>query len=106
MLRIKLFKGKHQLLDTPVLSEREFFKVIYELQCNIKGTAKAFLFLNNQILHSVTLGVPPCRVFNSVANKWCDFKEFIDHPNSFAFIDRLKHAYWIKDKIVLSTLFS
>lgn len=99
---LKLFKGSSLLLETPVSSELEFFKIIYQLQCDVKGKAHAYLWHFGKIIDVVTLGFPPCRVFNSADGKMYSFNEFVAEPLKFAFRDRQKYAYWIKDKITLS----
>lgn len=106
MFQMRVFKRKSMILETPVFSEREFFKNIFYLQSNFVGSAQAYLFFNDNVVHSITLGVRPCRIFNSAKNEWKTFEEFVNNPLSFAVVDRYKYAYWIKDKIILSTLFA
>lgn len=105
MYQMMVFKRSNVILDTPVFSEREFFKNIFYLQSTFSGTARAFLYLNDRIVHSYSLGVKPCRIFNSVVNEWKSFEEFVKNPLSFSVMDRYKYAFWIKDKIILTTLF-
>ena len=101
-LIFKLFKGSTLLLETPVSSELEFFKIIYQLQCDVKGKAVAYLWQYGKISNIVTLGVPPCQVLNSTDGKMYPFNEFVSNPFKFSFKDRQKYAFWIKDKLTLS----
>ena len=97
----KLFKGSTLILETPVGSELEFFKLIYQLQCDVKGTAHAFLWHFGQIVQTVKLGSPPFQVLNSAEGKMYPFQDFVKDPFKFAFKDRQKYAFWIKDQLTL-----
>ncbi len=102
MYTFRLHHGMIKLLDTPIDSIWEYYKLIFQLQCQIKGTANAFLWKDGKIIDGVKLGCPPCQVYNSATNKWCTFEEFRQDPFKFAFIDRQKFAFWIQDKLILS----
>lgn len=105
-MRLRLVKNSNVMLEIPVHTDREFFKFVFDFQNKFSGTAKCLLFDGKHIIHNIKLGVKPCRVYNSAEERWYDFDYFYKNPFSFAFIDRLKYAYWIKDKILTDILFS
>lgn len=98
-MRLTLWHGRVKLLDIPVQSEQEYFKINYQLQCNIKGTAHSYLFHRGCIVHSVKLGEKPVQIFNSAKDEWQPFIDFYNNPQSFSHLDRMKYAFWIKDKM-------
>ena len=98
-MRLKLVHCRTTLLDIPVQSEQEYFKLNYQFQCNIKGTAHSYLFDRGCIVHVVKLGERPVRVFNSAKDEWQPYIDFYNNPQSFSHMDRMKYAFWIKDKM-------
>lgn len=99
---LKLHKGLKIILETPVQTLSEFYKLIYYLQSTFSGTADCYLWEDNKIIKALKLGQKPCRVYNSALGEWKPFEEFYNNPFSFAFCDRMLHAYWIRDKLILS----
>lgn len=99
MYTYKLYHGRSCLLECVIESEMEFFRLNYTLQCNITGNAVAYLFRSGVVVHVVTLGQRPVRIYNSATDCYCDFYYFLENYNTFAYVDRLKYAYWLRDKI-------